>query len=110
MIIFEIADALGKKIRLTETQWLHILLHHPEMQNYEDKIAETLKFPKIILFDKPKGNYNYYKVFSKTPFGSKFLHVIVKHLNGEGFIITSYITDRIRKIEREIIYENANEL
>ncbi len=110
MIIFEVIDKLNKKIRLTDAQWFHILLHHPEMSNQENKIIETLRNADKILYDKQKDNHNYYKLFQKTPVSRKFLHVIIKHLNSEGFIITSYFTGEIRETDREIVYENDDEL
>lgn len=111
MIIFEIKSKLEKKIRLTDVQLFHVLLHHPEMKNQESKIIDALRKPDLVLHDKPKDTFNYYKRFSNTPVGDKFLHVIVKHLNSEGFIITSYFADIIRKINRVVVYEkSSNEL
>lgn len=110
MIIFEVISKLKRKIRLTDIQLFHVLLHHPEMVNQENKMLETLKYPDLVLCDKQKDTYNYYKLFMKTVVTRKFLHLIVKHLNSEGFIITSYFADEIRKTGKEIVYEVNDEL
>jgi len=87
--IFEVVDKTRRKIRLTKTQWSHITTIHSEMSNYLEEIQATLKNPlKIILQE--KGNlrrYFSYQKHRKRP--EKYLRVIVKYLNGEGFIITT---------------------
>lgn len=104
-VIFKILSVLGKEIRLAEVQWIHITIHHPEVRNEQRKIIEVLIDPDFILFDRIRSNYNYYKKFQKTPVSKKFMHVIVKHSNKEGFIITSYFTDKIMKLEKVMVYE-----
>jgi len=108
MIIFEIKSILNRRIRLTQIQWFHIIFHHPELKKERRKIFETLIKPNLVLYDKDKGTYNYYRKFKKTPISDKFMHVIVKHLNKEGFIITSYFTDKIMRFERVVVYEKYN--
>lgn len=108
MVILEVISALNKEIRLTEVQFSHIILHHPEIKNQEDKIISTLQEPDLVLFDEPKNNYNYYKKFESTPVTEKMLHAIVKHLNSGGFIITTYFTDKIMSKGRVVVYERSN--
>jgi len=38
----------------------------------------------------------YYKLYPKTPVTRKYLMVAVKVENGEGFILTSFFTDKKR--------------
>ena len=42
-----------------------------------------------------KDVYLYY-----SPYDKYFICVIARHLNGEGFIITAYITDKIKEGEK----------
>ena len=65
------------------------------MNNYLEEIKETLKNPiKIIDYsinEDIRYYYSYYKN-KKAP----YLLVIVKYLNGEGFVVTSYFMNKIK--------------
>ena len=39
----------------------------------------------------------YYKLYERTPVTTKFLCVVVKNSDDDGFIITAYYTDTIKK-------------
>ena len=70
------------------------------MIRQEEKIEETLKSPEIVRHSLRDENVHlYYKFYAKTPVGQKYLLVGVKVFNGEGFVITSFFTDRIKKGE-----------
>lgn len=90
--IFEIVDKTGRKIRLTKEMWKHVLMEHPDVT--EEEIKLTIKKP-IKILKKRNNKYFYYQYFKykKSPF--RFLRVIVKYLNSEGFIITSYLVKNI---------------
>jgi len=63
------------------------------MTNYLEKIKETLVKPTLLIlhkFDEEKMNYYLYIKEKKM-----YLLVIVKYLNGEGEIITSFLTRKI---------------
>jgi hypothetical protein len=47
-----------------------------------------------------------YKFHTSTPVSEKYLAVVVKELNQEGFIVTRYFTDRVRRIR--ILWKRAN--
>jgi len=93
-VVFEVKAAFEKKIKLTEERLNHILFKHPEIINNVDKIKFTLIYPDLIR----KSQYNssiwlYYRFYKKL---TKYLTVVVKLYNKEGFVVTSYITDRIK--------------
>jgi len=96
-ILFEVISKLGKQIRLTRPQWIHILEHHKEMENQTEKLRETLKYPDFIAYNESEDTYRYYKLFPETPVSSKHVLVITKHLNGDGFIITAFFLRKIRE-------------
>ncbi len=95
--IFEVTDKNDKLIRLTDKQHSHIMKAHSYMHKYLEKIKETLQNPdkiKSYSFDK---NVNYfYKGYKNLEKPNKFLLVIVKYLNGEGYIISSYLTAKMQ--------------
>ena len=70
--IFQTTDKSGRSIHLSKEGWTHINEEHPEVSDYLEEIQETLKNP------------------------AKNLLVIVKYLNGEGFIITAYFVRGIK--------------
>ncbi|MBI2043312.1 DUF4258 domain-containing protein [Candidatus Pacearchaeota archaeon] len=93
--IFEIKDKTGRKIRLTKKQWKHITTKHPDMSGKEEEIKQVLERPDIILphkFDEMSRNYYLYDKNEKA-----YLFVSARYLNGEGFIITAFYTQHIRK-------------
>jgi len=92
-ILLEIIDKTGRKINLRKDRWAHIL-NHPGMANQQERIKETLEKPyKIIKLKDDESTtfyFRYYKDFKQ------YLLVMVKYLNGKGFIITSFYTDKIK--------------
>lgn len=95
--IFEIKDKTGRKIHLSKRQGGHIT--HPSslhayMTNYLEEIKQTLIQPdKIVgsLYDDSKKKY--YKYYKDR---KQYLRVIVKYLNGDGFVISAYFVRNIK--------------
>jgi len=104
-IIFAVCSALQRHIRLTETQWRHIRKRQ-ELHRQLDNIKETLSSPEVVYYVPGEDTYHYYRFYSQTPVGSKHMLVIVKHLDGEGFVITCFYTRRISKPEKVLLYES----
>ena len=66
---------------------------HLEIEGKEKEVKETLAEPDEIRQSKSNDSvYIYYKNYGKL-----LLSVVVKHKDGEGFIITAYYTDRIKE-------------
>ncbi len=86
--IFEVIDKTGRKIRLTHKQWKHIQQDHPNNVKIED-IEEAIKNP-IKIIQKRINSAFYYQYFKHRKEPAKYLRVVVKYLNDDGFIITSY--------------------
>jgi hypothetical protein len=95
----------GRKIRLTATQRLHIAFFHPEAIVDEHKIQLTLSDPELVAAGVTEDTKILYRFFAKTPVTSKHLAVVVKHLDGEGFIVTAYFTERAK---RRIVWRKAS--
>lgn len=96
-IYFEVTSYLGKKIRVTMAYWNKIVeTKHRIMDNKEDIVKETLINPSEIRKSIKDSKVVLY--YRKT--NGKYCCVVTKHLNGEGFIITTYITDNIKIGER----------
>lgn len=92
--IFEIKDKTRRKIKLTKRQWSHMTKKHPYMEKYIEEIKETLMSPDKLINYSDKGYY--YKNYKYIKFPNRFVLVVVKYLNGDGFIITSYLEEKIK--------------
>lgn len=76
------------------------MVKHPSVRKFEEKIKETLQDPDQVRRSKIDTKvYLYYKSVGKLS-----ACVVVEHLNeDEGYIVTAYITDRIK--EGDKVYE-----
>lgn len=96
-------DYLNRHIRLTDERFEHIL-EHPEMVEFIDDIEEVIKNPEIVIQSKSDINVEIYSYKKLTQlFGIKWLCVVVKITNVDGFIITAYISRNL--INGEILWE-----
>jgi hypothetical protein len=90
-------DIHGLAIRLTDERLAHIL-EHPEMVGLEDAIEATLLQPEQIVesLSDPQAHL-YYRFYMGTRVGDKFLCVVVKVRETDAFVLTAYLTDKIKK-------------
>ncbi len=94
--IFEIKDKTRRIIYLTDERYKRIK-KHPEMQNSIRVIEQTIKNPdKIAEYSLDPNIRYYYSCHKNRRSKAKYLRIIVKYLNGEGFIITAYFVVDIK--------------
>ncbi|MEW6295097.1 MAG: DUF4258 domain-containing protein [Candidatus Diapherotrites archaeon] len=93
---FEVISVLGKRIYTTEFYWQLISrFKHPIIKDYEEEVKETLRNADEIRQSKTDSSVHlYYKKFGKY-----FLCVLIKNLNDEGFIVTAYLSNNVKKGE-----------
>ncbi len=92
--IFEVRDKTGRRIHLTRERLSHIL-EHKGMEQYIEEIKNTLIKPiKIIPHDNGEL-YDYYTYYKHRKSKLNFLKVVVKFLNGEGYVLTAYFVPHI---------------
>jgi len=97
VVVFEILSKMGKVVSLDEERWRHIL-EHPEMKNQLGRIKETAVNPDEVRASVHDSSVLlFYKLYVETPVTEKYLVVVIKSLNGEGFIVTAFFTDRVKK-------------
>jgi len=92
--IFEIIDKTCRKIHLTHERLIHIS-EHKGMENYIEDIKEVIMKPDKIIPHNHGDLYDYYKYFKHRKSHLKYLMVVVKYLNGKGFVLTAYFVPRI---------------
>ena len=90
MHIWHCRDKTGRLIHLTRERYAHIV-KHPEIQQPLLLIERALATPLLIAnhpFDPTV--HDYYRYEKQLDPEARYLKVIVKYLNGTGFIITAY--------------------
>lgn len=90
-------DYQDRQVRLTDERLEHILAH-PEMVGMETLIAETLRYPQLVrqsLSDETAELY--YRFYTQTRIGDKWLCVVVKYLQDDAFVVTAYFTDKPKR-------------
>jgi hypothetical protein len=89
-------DYQGVPIRLTDERLTHIL-EHPEMVGLERAISETLmQAVKVLGSLTDPDAHLYYRLYPATLVGEKYLCVVVKFSREDAFVITAYLTDKIK--------------
>ena len=91
---FEVVCVLGKRIAVSESRWEKIVRYkHPAMRGRESEVQQTLADADEVRESKSDATVRLY--YRKS--GLAHLCVVVKHLNGDGFVITTYFTERIKE-------------
>lgn len=86
----------GVPVRLTEERWFHITEEHSEMAGLFFEVLEAIEDPEAIY----KGRCEELLATRETEPG-KCLTVVYRELSEtDGFVITAFLTTRIRQIER----------
>lgn len=86
--IFEVIDKNGKSVHLTKERWAHIGQDHPMVE--EDEIILTLTKPEKNIFIEEDNKAYFFRYFKHKKLKEKYLRVIVKYLNGDGFVLTAH--------------------
>jgi hypothetical protein len=91
-----IRDAFGRDVRLTDERLSHIL-DHPEMAGMEADIVRTLQSPAEVRASRSDESVRLFYVFREgTLVGSKWLCVVVRYEHEDAFVITAYLTDKLK--------------
>jgi hypothetical protein len=83
-------------IRLPEERWFHITEEHSEMAGYYFEVLETVEEPEAI-YEGKAGEYLAVREIEKD----KYIVVVYREISeGDGFIITAFLTRRKGQLER----------
>ena len=86
-------DYAGRRIRLTEERWSHIL-EHPEMRGQLRKLRTALREPVLVLTSRLDPSVHmYFRLYQRTSVGRKYLMVAVKLSEADAFVVTAFFTD-----------------
>jgi hypothetical protein len=92
--LYEVICVLGKKIRTRQRYFEFITEYkHSELKGRLKDVLLTIKeADEARRSDKRPELYLYYRKF-----GQYWICAVTRHLNGEGFIITAYLTKKPKK-------------
>lgn len=90
-------------VRLTEERWFHIIENHDDLAGYYDEVLQTVEEPNYII----KG-YGDALIALKEVEKSKFLAVTYKEFRTDGFIITAYLTRKIKLKKERILWQKES--
>jgi len=93
-IFFNVKTPLGITIRTTKEYWNYLVeTKHRVMEGKEEIVKDTLSQPNEIRRSKVDEDvYLYYKKRD-----NKLYCAVARHGENEGFLITAYITDKIKE-------------
>ena len=94
----------GLSIRLSDERWAHITEEHCELAGWRLEVLETVANPARIY----SGNAGELLAAREIEAG-KFLVAVYRELATDGFIITAFLTRRIKSLERrQLIWPPSN--
>ncbi|MBU4221018.1 MAG: DUF4258 domain-containing protein [Euryarchaeota archaeon] len=95
-LLFEEITPIGFKVSVTKSYWEYITtVKHPHIKGMESDVIITLKNPEFIR--QSRIDRNVYLFYREIEYNDKNYHMCVVTNKSEGFIITAYITDRIKE-------------
>jgi len=94
-MIDRIVSKGGIAIRLTDERWTHITEEHGELSGLRSEVVETVSHPDRILL----GGDGELIAVREVEIG-KHLVVVYREQRDDGFIITAFLTRRIRSLEK----------
>jgi len=94
-LLFEALTPLGFWVCVTKVYWDVITkIKHPIMDGRENDVKETLEDPSEIR--RSKSDQNVYLFYKPERIG-RWVCVVAKQTNGNGFLITTYPTNAIKE-------------
>jgi hypothetical protein len=85
----------GVLVRLTDERWAHIAEEHCELAGCRDLVLEALSAPQRVLAG-GAGELLAVREFE----AGKFLVVVYRELENDGFVITAFWTRRVAALNR----------
>lgn len=90
----------GIPIRLPKERWVHIIENHDDLAGYYDKVLSSVEEPDYIL----KGYGGALVALTYVDKG-KFMVVIYKEFEADGFIVTAYFSRKMNLGKEVILWQ-----
>lgn len=85
----------GVPIRLTDERWAHIVEEHAELAGLRQEVLAAVDEPARILLGRAGE-----RIALREIEPGKYLVAVYRELAHDGFVITAFLTRRIRALER----------
>jgi hypothetical protein len=93
-LLFEATTPLGRQVRVMAAYWeIIVTIKHPIMQGKEDLVKQALQSPLEIRQSRSDPDV-YLHYDAESPY---LICAIARYLNGDGFLITAYRTNKIKE-------------
>ena len=94
--LFEVLTPLGFTVRTIVEYWSLIETKHPKLRGRVREVVDVLGHPDQVCQSRQDATiYLFYRVDQ-----SRLLCAVVKRLDGEGFLITTYPCDKVKEGDR----------
>jgi hypothetical protein len=91
-----LTDYQGRSVRLTSERIEHIL-EHPEMSGMRVEIVRTVGEPDVVVRSRSDAEVSLlHRLENTEDFGEKWLCVVIKYLEQDAFVLTVYLTDKVK--------------
>ena len=90
-----VLSPMGVAIRLTDERWAHIVEAHDDLVGSRYDVLETVRHPDMVVAGRAR---ELLAIRGVRP--ARWLVVVYRELNGDGFIITAYSTSRTTSLRR----------
>ncbi len=95
-LLFDVVTPLGFRVYTTRTYWEYITsIKHPYIKSMKSDAIATLENPDFIR--QSRVDENVYLFYREIKYHNKNYHMCVVANKSKGFVITIYITDRIKE-------------
>ena len=94
-MIDRVVSQSGVPIRLTDERWAHITEEHCELAGLRSDVVETVSHPERIVLG---GDGERLAIRERE--AGKHLVVVYREQADDGFIITAFLTRRVRSLEK----------
>jgi hypothetical protein len=94
-VILSAVSKNGVPIRLTDERWTHIVEDHGELAGMRSEVLENIAQPGRILAG---GGGELLALREQEP--GKFLVVVYRELENDGFVITAFLTRKVNALNR----------
>ena len=91
-------EIFGNEVILHEERWQHIVREHSEVEVCKDKIVDILRYPDLVKRSRKDRNVWLSYKFYQEVLNGKYLLAVIR-TEPSFFIITFYVTDKIKKGE-----------
>jgi hypothetical protein len=92
-MMLTVASVSGIRIRLTDERWSHITEEHSELAGMRPDVLEVVARPTGV-FEGGAGEL----LAAREVESGKWLVVVYRELGDDGFIITAFLTRRVRSL------------